>query len=849
MPNSLPQLHCPNIRCRAVNTDRDQFCQKCGTYLPKRFLWVVGSRADLFQVGDTLAERFLFRGPRVVFDTQPGLPLKMDVELPDTLVPYLKLFPYRLHIPQIYTLLALEAAEPSLLLLLEHAPLGNSDLAASEQGGISIGTGITLFDAWSTTPPLRQLHWLWQIAQLWQPLRIQGVASSLLQPDFLRVEGQLLRLLELENDFRLEPSLADLGQVWQQLIPKTNGKLATSLDTLCEQLASGSVASAEELLVQLESWIDNIHNAYRIKIDIATRTDTGMVREHNEDACYPADGAVTQNSMERMAIVCDGVGGHAGGEVASGIAIEALRSHLTQLPIDTLSSTEVITELENASFKANDLICQRNDQEQRQDRQRMGTTLVTALSQTHQIYISHIGDSRAYLITSQGCYQIMVDDDIASREVRLGYVPYREALMQPASGSLVQALGMASSSILRPTVQRFLLDEDCLFLLCSDGLSDYDRVEMIWREELLPLLQGGTDLASASKRLIELANQLNGHDNVTVGLIHCHVIRQRDHSKSASSEGLSASPSPHPVPPSSPPATELPQTQTQAVDLASPPQRKRGVGGLLLLILGLLLLGGGVAAYKLGLFNQLPFFNTPKAANPPAPPPPNIDSPKTPLPGPGLATTQKTDVLRLVADNNQSIEIPVIQDIKKFAEVTDQEATNPSASNPQPSEQSPANSGAAVASTITLPSGSLVVVDGFFPVSPAKADVSLPESPIQALKLQTCRPVIGSDTKTEEPTQEGADRLAPSELLDQEGVAPTSNVLLQLPDKPPKIDASTPKKLKPQFVWIKLSTLEPLVAEIIPAAQLNGDQKKACAPPPLKGEAPAGVSVNSDSTP
>lgn len=175
MPHSQPQLQCPNLRCRAVNSDRDQFCQKCGTYLPKRFLWVVGARVDNFQVGDLLEDRFLFQGPRVVFDTQPGIPLKMSVELPDTLVPYLKLFPYRLHLPQVYTLLSLGDPEPSLMLLLEHAPLGTADLDPSHQGGLALGAGMPLFDAWANAQPLRQLHWLWQIAQLWQPLRIQGV--------------------------------------------------------------------------------------------------------------------------------------------------------------------------------------------------------------------------------------------------------------------------------------------------------------------------------------------------------------------------------------------------------------------------------------------------------------------------------------------------------------------------------------------------------------------------------------------------------------------------------------------------------------------------------------------------
>jgi protein phosphatase len=837
MQNSLPQLHCPNLRCRAINTDRDQFCQKCGTYLPKRFLWAVGSGAYAFHVGDLLRDRFLFRGSQVVFDTQPGLPLKMDIDLPETLVPYLKLFPYRLHIPQIYTLLSLEEPSPSLLLLLEEFPLSNADFDASIlAGGLVMGRGVPLFEAWSGTQTLRQVHWLWQIARLWQPLRIQGVTSSLLQPEFLRVEGPLLRLLELDNDFRLEPSLADLGQVWQQLIPRTEGKLAASLDGLCEELVNGEIATSDVLVSRLEGWFEDIHRGYRVTIDIATRSDTGIVREHNEDACYPPHGSVTQNSTERMAIVCDGVGGHAGGEVASGIAIAALHEHLTKLSIDELSPTEVIAALENASFIANDLICQRNDQEQRQDRQRMGTTLVSALFQKHQIYISHIGDSRAYLITPQGCYQVMVDDDIASREVRLGYVPYREALMQAASGSLVQALGMASSSVLRPTVQQFLLDEDCIILLCSDGLSDYERVDMIWRDEILPLLQGGTDLAAVSKRLIELANQLNGHDNVTVGLVHCHVTYQRPESNLASSDLSDNSPTPRDTTvPDSPAPTILPNT---TMVVPEPPAPKgRGMG--LLLILGLLVLGvGGVVAYKLRLLPFFPIANSPKSPQPasssPATPPPQASS----SPSIQLVQAQKNDVLRLVENNGQPIEILIVKDPKDFLGDISQPSTPSSNTDPPQQPISP--------STLTLPSSSLVVIDGFFPPSTkTQADVPLSESHFQAIRIRSCRSVLApTDSKAQ---QKGEGSVKPDALNPRE-VSPISNQTDQvIKGKSEASDSAVSVDSKTQVGWVERSELEPFVAEVIPASRLSEAQQKACAPPPVTGEGiPAGTSVGSE---
>jgi hypothetical protein len=105
----------------------------------------------------------------------------------------------------------------------------------------------------------------------------------------------------------------------------------------------------------------------------------------------------------------------------------------------------------------------------------------------------------------------------------LGYSLYRDALEQVAAGALIQALGITSSNTLHPTVQRLPVDEDCVLLLCSDGLSDKDRVEECWEAEILPILDGSIGVARARDRLIEIANTRNGHDNVTVALIHCQA--------------------------------------------------------------------------------------------------------------------------------------------------------------------------------------------------------------------------------------------------------------------------------------------------------------------------------------
>jgi protein phosphatase len=161
---------------------------------------------------------------------------------------------------------------------------------------------------------------------------------------------------------------------------------------------------------------------------------------------------------------------------------------------------------------------------------------VMTLVYGHEAYIAHIGDSRVYRITRTGCHQMTLDDDLATREVRLNGILYRQALGMMSSGSLFQALGMNSSTALHPNIRRMIVDEECIFLLCSDGVSDRDRVEQYWQTEILPVLEGKVDLATACQRMINMANTHNGHDNSTVALVHCQVKQPVEAGQSTASE-------------------------------------------------------------------------------------------------------------------------------------------------------------------------------------------------------------------------------------------------------------------------------------------------------------------------
>ncbi|HLO89030.1 MAG TPA: protein phosphatase 2C domain-containing protein [Nostocaceae cyanobacterium] len=523
MENDAATLYCPNESCQAANSLTDNFCQRCGTPLPKRYLWAVGEGLNLGSPGAILADRYLVIGKSIILDIKPGLlPQIPELEHTQPVRPYLKLIAYRVHLPQVYGVLSLgEGQSRQEILLLEKGPV------TVNQKTSQIQLCSELTSVWADASSIRQIHWLWQIANLWQPLSTEGVASSLLSADLLRVEGTLVRLLELRFD-QIKPTFAQLGEFWQQLVQDAQPVVKEFIQKISLGLIQGEISSSEQLITVLDQGLTELGRSQSTSVKIYARTDTGPCRQRNEDACFPRNNVLLNKPPQHnvLAIVCDGIGGHEGGNVASNLAIETIHQQvveLTSVSPEYLDSSLILSDLEQAVAVVNDKISQRNDSENRQGRQRMGTTLVMALPIAHELYITHVGDSRAYWITPYGCYQVTLDDDVASREVRLGYAIYREAVAQSGAGSLVQALGMSKSTSLHPTAQRFIIDEDAVFLLTSDGLSDFDRVEENWEAEILPIIAGERDITQAAERLVEIANTKNGHDNVTIALVHYQV--------------------------------------------------------------------------------------------------------------------------------------------------------------------------------------------------------------------------------------------------------------------------------------------------------------------------------------
>jgi protein phosphatase len=256
-------------------------------------------------------------------------------------------------------------------------------------------------------------------------------------------------------------------------------------------------------------------------------TDVGKQRDRNEDNFSICTQIATTETPKRgtlvtsrgLFILCDGMGGHASGEVASSMAIETIVEKFRPFWIDKLPGSRKLREIIHT---ANQSIYDLNETELRRDTGRMGTTLAIAAIYNSEIAIVHVGDSRIYQVTALGLQQITRDHEVANRLIDRGVAP-EEAMTRSDAHQLTQALGPYGSDRIDPAIAYFQISEPTLFLLCSDGLCDNDLVETNWKTYLLPLLNPDADLAAGVKNLIDLGNRVNGHDNITAILVRCEV--------------------------------------------------------------------------------------------------------------------------------------------------------------------------------------------------------------------------------------------------------------------------------------------------------------------------------------
>ena len=238
-------------------------------------------------------------------------------------------------------------------------------------------------------------------------------------------------------------------------------------------------------------------------------TDMGRVRTNNED-CYKIVEPL------HLFVLSDGMGGEAHGEIASAMAVETVVNHCQD--IESNPAARVIGRVDpNWSARTRRLstavhLANKNifkSAEEDPDRHGMGATLTAAWIDGAKLSIAHVGDSRAYLLRSGSLLQLTRDHSLVAEQVRRGILTAAEADESEMQSVLLRALG-AQAEIEVDAEEHTLFPRDVL-LLCSDGLT-----RMVTEPEIAGMLQAETDPTRASEKLVALANERGGPDNISV---------------------------------------------------------------------------------------------------------------------------------------------------------------------------------------------------------------------------------------------------------------------------------------------------------------------------------------------
>ena len=370
--------------------------------------------------------------------------------------------------------------------------------------------------------PLLITDWCQKLLQLWIYLEPWSVRLSLLDLDNLYVDDHqqiyLQRLIPEIAGQSLSPQ--DLAHLWLKLLP--DSELRASLEILA-QSDNLTIDGLKQHLQQHSDepeTTDTLHQPpATLGLSAAAATDVGKQRDHNEDfysintthhLCQSPDGISSE--YRGLYILCDGMGGHAAGEVASEMAIQKLQEYWAEHWHDILPSEE---EIRAAILFSNQALFEINQTQSAAGSGRMGTTLVMVMVQDNQIAIAHVGDSRCYILEiNSSPVQITLDHEVGQREILRGVEP-EVAYGRPDSYQLTQAIGPRDESSIDPEVQFFSLREDTLIVIASDGLTDRDLLELHGEELLRPMIQKEISLSTGVNQLVEFGNNYNGHDNIT----------------------------------------------------------------------------------------------------------------------------------------------------------------------------------------------------------------------------------------------------------------------------------------------------------------------------------------------
>lgn len=231
-------------------------------------------------------------------------------------------------------------------------------------------------------------------------------------------------------------------------------------------------------------------------------SDTGILREMNQDFCFASDQPV--GNLPNLFIVADGMGGHRAGDYASRYTTHRIVASVTRN-----KDKEPISILKEAITTANQILME----EAREDEEKygMGTTIVAATILDDRLCVANIGDSRLYVI-GDGIRQVTVDHSYVEEMIRLGKVDAKAARVHPNKNIITRAIG-ATEDVEADFFEVELAGGESI-LLCTDGLTN-----MVEDTVICEVMLSAKSPEEKAKQLVELANQNGGKDNITVVIV------------------------------------------------------------------------------------------------------------------------------------------------------------------------------------------------------------------------------------------------------------------------------------------------------------------------------------------
>ncbi len=314
------------------------------------------------------------------------------------------------------------------------------------------------------------------------------------------------------------------GLVYRMLTGQTEatpGVTAPLADRLAGLMSGRATMNAADLAALLSTRANSLRRPESLDLRVGRRTDVGQLRELNEDSLLTLDLVWSNKSVSRplgLFVVADGMGGHEGGEVASGLLVRAVAQYAVSelLPRTTASGGEPLEfgAWLSAAIQAGNVEVFERSETAGTD---MGTTVVAALMAGNEAYIAHVGDSRAYRINDAGIEQITVDHSLVESLVASNQITREEARHHPQSNVIYRTIG--DKRQVTVDLDLVTLAPGDSLLLCSDGLSG-----MLTDDQLQRLVATAASPQAACDALIAAANRAGGEDNITAIVVRAEAL-------------------------------------------------------------------------------------------------------------------------------------------------------------------------------------------------------------------------------------------------------------------------------------------------------------------------------------